>query len=320
MFLEKHRERTGTDSSGALYNRYMTLLNRDLLSGGVDMHLPHCWYRWGDEVAVSCLPFIDWDRDDPSCTSVRYTDRSPRIDSKDPNVRFASDYADAFIGKYAETCGQEAIGEVYSDAPFAFQNDFRKLREAVGISRENVPVEDCHSGIKELFETAVASFPPNFGSLSQRFEEFTSTFRLAMSNDAEPDELYEISETFWLFFCYHLRLNGRCHENVPQSTLEAWKEILPNEEEKYHMFVQNQAARYCRKAGSDWVIDRLMQERDRRLKESDDLFAKVFGREHGHRCRTRLDSLLIDVQIQYRCNRTFSQSSLQDLIPAEACP
>lgn len=278
IFLKKYKEKTGTDSSGVLFNKYMTLLNRALLFKGIDMHLPHCWYRWGDEVVRYCLPFIDWNHDDLSYTFVRYSDKSPRVNYKDPNVKYASDYADVFIGKYAKTYGQEeAIDEVYSDAPFAFQNDFRKLREAVSISRSNVPIKNYHSYIKGLFETAVESFPPDFGFLGQRFEEFVSTFRMALSKNAKPDELYEISETFWFFFCYHLRLNSRCHENVPQSTLEVWREVLPTEEEKYRMFVQNQAAEYCRKPGKDEVISRLLQERDKRLKESDDLFAKVFG-------------------------------------------
>ena len=65
LFLKKYREKTGTDSSGVLFNKYMTLLNRALLYKGVDMHLPHCWYRWGDEVVRYCLPFIDWNHDDP---------------------------------------------------------------------------------------------------------------------------------------------------------------------------------------------------------------------------------------------------------------
>ena len=278
LFLKKYKEKTGTNSSGVLFNKYMTLLNRELLFKGVDMHLPHCWYRWGDEVVRYCFPFIDWNHDDISYTSVRYSDKSPRINRKDPNVKYASDYADVFISKYAKNRGQEeAIDEVYSDAPFAFQNDFRKLREAVSISRKNLPIKNYHSYIKGLFETAVASFPPDFGFLNHRFEEFVSTFRLALSENAKPDELYEISETFWFFFCYHLRLNNRCHENVPQSTLEVWKEVLPSEEEKYCMFVQNQAAEYFKKAGEDEVIDRLLQERSKRLKESDDLFTKVFG-------------------------------------------
>ena len=278
IFLKKYKEKTGKDSSGVLFNKYMTLLNRELLFKGVDMHLPHCWYRWGDEVVRYCLPFIDWNHEDLSSTFVHFSDKSPRINHKDPNVKYASNFADQFILNYAKKYGQEeAIDEVYSDAPFAFQNDFRQLREAIKISRTNVPMKNYHGYIKGLFETAVKSFPPDFGFLSQRFEEFSSTFRLALSKKAKPDELYEISETFWFFFCYHLRLNSRCHENVPQSTLEVWRDILPAEEEKYCMFVQNQAAEFCKKTCKDDVINRLLLERDKRLKESDDLFTKVFG-------------------------------------------
>ncbi len=278
IFLRRYKERTGNDSSGVLFNKFMTLLNRELLSRGVDMHLPHCWYRWGDEVVRYCFPFIDWNHDDLSNTHVRYSDKRPRMSTKDPNVKYASVFADDFISRYAKTYGQEeAIDEVYSDAPFSFQNDFRKLREAVTISRRNIPINNYHDYIKGLFETAVSSFPPEFGFLRQRFQEFEATFRLALDGNAKPEELYEISETFWFFFCYHLRLNSRCHENVPQSTLEVWREVLPAEEEKYRMFVQNQAAEYCNDIGNNEVIDRLLQERNERVKETELLFMKVFG-------------------------------------------
>lgn len=278
IYLKKYKEKTGADSTGVLFNKYMTLLNRELLYKGVDMHLPHCWYRWGDEVVRYCMPFIDWNHDDLFATYVRYSDKSPRFNAKDPNVRYAMDYADSFIRKYVKSYGQEeAIDEVYEGAPFVFQNDFRKLREAIKISRTTIPMKNYHDYIKGLFETAVSSFPPEFGYLGQRFEEFESTFSLALSENAKPEMLYEISETFWFFFCYHLRLNSRCHENVPPSTLDVWKEVLPAEEEKYRMFVQNQAAENVSGGSKDQIVDRLLQERAQRLKESESLFMKVFG-------------------------------------------
>ena len=278
IFLKRYKEKTETDSTGVLFNKYMTLLNRELLSKGVDIHLPHCWYRWGDEVVRYGMPFIDWNHDDSFYTYVRYSDQKPRINRNDPNVKFAINYADSFIEKYGGPYGQEeAIDEVYADAPFSFQNDYRQLREALKISLKNNPIKNYHAYITKLFENAIASFPPEFGFLGQRFEEFKSTFRLALSKKAKPDELFEISETFWFFFCYHLRLNSRCHENVPQSTLEVWRETLPAEEEKYRMFVQNQAAEFDTKGNNDAVIEGLLQDRKQRLNESESLFMEIFG-------------------------------------------
>lgn len=277
LFLKKYKERTGNNSTGVMFNKYMTLLNRELLSRGTDIGLPHCWYRWGDEVVRYCMPFIDWNHEDISATSVSFSGRSPRVNSSNPVVRFASEFADSFIDRYSGPSGQEeAIDEVYSDAPFKFQNDFRKIREALKISRKNNPLQNYHGYIEGLFNEAVSSFPPEFGFIGPRFEEFKATFRLALSKNAPPNELFVISETFWFFFCYHLRLNSRCHENVPPSTLEVWRQVLPEEEDKYRMFVENQAARYCDASADDPIISTLLHERTLRLKESDSLFAKVF--------------------------------------------
>ena len=278
VFLKKYKEKTGTDSSGVLFNKYMTLLNRELLSRGTDIHLPHCWYRWGDEVVRYNMPYINWNHEEISTTTVSFSDKRPRINANDAIVRIASDFADEFISKYSGSYEwEEAVDEVYSDAPFKFQNDFRKLRESLKISRKNNPLRNYHGYIDGLFKDAVASFPPDFGFLNPQFEEFKATFSLALSKNATPDELFEISETFWFFFCYHLRLNSRCHENVSQSTLEVWREVLPEEEDKYAMFVQNQAAAYYSKATKNPIIDDLMQKRQARLDESRTLFSRVFG-------------------------------------------
>ena len=277
IYLKKHRESTGQDSTGVLFNKYMTLLNRRLLAEGTDIHLPHCWYRWGDEVVRYCMPFIDWNHEDISTTRVSFRDKRPRYSQKDTVIKTASDFADEFLKRFSGSKGQEeAIDEVNSDAPFGFQNDFRKLREALNISRRNNPISNYHDYIENLFKDAVSSFPPEFGYLSKRFEEFRATFSLALSKGAKPEELFIIAETFWFFFCYHLRLNVRCHENVSPSTLDVWREVLPEEEEKYRMFVQNQASEYDDGSDSDPVIRGLSDERTVRLKETEALFAKVF--------------------------------------------
>ena len=74
-----------------------------------------------------------------------------------------------------------------------------------------------------------------------------------------------------------MRLNDGCHENVPPFILEIWRQELPEEEDKYRMFVENQAARHCDVSVDDPVINTLLQERVLRLKECDSLFTKVFG-------------------------------------------
>ena len=56
-----------------------------------------------------------------------------------------------------------------------------------------------------------------------------------------------------------------------------WREALPAKEEKYRMFVQNQAAAFDTKGNMDVVVNRLLQEREQRLNESESLFMEIFG-------------------------------------------
>ena len=51
VFIEGHEGSVGCSPSGVMFNKFMTLLYRDIRRTlGVDIRLPHCWYRWGDEV------------------------------------------------------------------------------------------------------------------------------------------------------------------------------------------------------------------------------------------------------------------------------
>ena len=47
-FIEGHEGSVGCSPSGVMFNKFMTLLYRDVRRAlGVDIRLPHCWYRWG---------------------------------------------------------------------------------------------------------------------------------------------------------------------------------------------------------------------------------------------------------------------------------
>lgn len=48
VFIEGHEGSVGCSPSGVMFNKFMTLLYRDVRRTlGVDIRLPHCWYRWG---------------------------------------------------------------------------------------------------------------------------------------------------------------------------------------------------------------------------------------------------------------------------------
>ena len=239
VFLDKFEEKNQTAPSGVLFNKYMTLLHRRLKSEGTDIKLPHCWYRWGDEVVRYGMPYLSWDHEYAAYTQVTWSGRM--TDSYDPDdhaIRTASEYADEFILKYSGEEGAEmAIDEVYENAPFEFQNEYRKLRETLKqlIKNRKTHFDDAHNNvIIPLFENAVRSFPVEFNAMRNEKESFTEMFRLMVGSKASLRDIFDLIEDFWFCFCYRLRIHKKCHENVTPATLAIWKEKIPEETESFY--------------------------------------------------------------------------------------
>lgn len=264
IFLNKYERLNGCKASGVLYNKFMTLLNRRFLSDDVDIGLPHCWYRWGDEVVRHGLDYLSWNHDDPRYTAVIYKGGiAGAYDPNDPLVREIESFAEEFIAMYKGPEGAEmAIDEVYADAPFQFQNDYRRLRESLRISRSHVGYDNFESYILSLFDTAMESFPREFRDLEEQRSEFEAVFRMAVSGGVSRDDLFELVEHFWFFFCYHLRINKKCHANVDRTTLEIWKDAVPLEDSRFEHGIRTLAYRLCPREYSDPRIDRMLHERE----------------------------------------------------------
>ena len=93
IFIDKFQSKYGSNPTGIVYNKYITLLHRELKSDGIDIKLSHCWYRWGDAVVRYSLPYIDWTHDDLDVTKVSFRGFRPSIDPEDPVVRRSDDFA-----------------------------------------------------------------------------------------------------------------------------------------------------------------------------------------------------------------------------------
>ena len=277
IFIRDHFDICGRAPSGVLYNKYMTLLNRKLASQGHNMGLPHCWYRWGDEVVRYGMSYIGWNHDDPRFTEVSYCGAIPgELADGDPIVSFSEDFSKEFIGKYKGPEGAEmAIDEVYSDAPYTFQNDYRRLREALRISLRSVGFSNFKDYILSIFDSAMASFPEEFGFLGKQKEEYEAVFRMAVECDSSREDLFELSECFWFFFCYHLRLDDRCHENVKRSTLDVWWDMVPLEDSRYHQNIRTYAFLLRSDSYSDPVIDRMLREREESLSNAESILSRL---------------------------------------------
>ena len=165
----------------------------------------------------------------------------------DEIISYASEYADEFIDKHSGEEGAElAIDEVYDQAPFKFQNDYRYLRESLKNLNKNMTsmFSNMSNIVGPLFDTAMENSPSEFRSMKNEKELFISVFRMMLENDASVREIFNITEDFWFYFCYHLRLNRKCHENVSNSTLDVWREKIPEEKYQFCLRLQSYAHEY----------------------------------------------------------------------------
>lgn len=278
IFTNDFEKANSSKASGVLFNKFMILLNRELLSENIDIKLPHCWYRWGDEVVRYGLNYLEWNHDDPHFTSVEYRGSVPKdYNSNDQIINIIEKYSKEFIRKYSGSeCVELAIDEVYSEAPFKFQNDYRKLRESLKISRTNVGYDNFKSYVINLFDIAMESFPNDFSNINKQKSEFESVFRMAVKNSSR-DDLFDLTECFWFFFCYHLRINRKCHSNINKTTLEIWKEVIPLENSRFEHDIRTFAYHLCPNDCGDPEILRLIKEREDSISESESILNYICG-------------------------------------------
>lgn len=216
------------------------------------------------------MSYLSWNYDSPGVTRVMFTGDAAEFPDDDRVKRYIDSYASRFIHAYSGPEGVEiAVDDVYSEAPFEFQNRFRMLRENIRISKGNLVAVNQTEVVRSLYENAMRVFPHSkFPLLQHRVSEFTAVFEAALDNAVPMVKLQEISEIFWFWFwfCYHLRLHPRCHENVSRLTLEIWRDSLPYEDRNFDIKMENYAHRVCDGGSDDPVISEMLVRRDERVR------------------------------------------------------
>ena len=274
VFISKYRAKNGELPYGVLFNKFMTLVYRRIRDSlGKDIGLSHCWYRWGDEVVRYDMPFISWNHESQGVTRVSYSGHLSYLPHDDDIIVFADRAAEEFISRYHGREGmEEVVDEVYSNAPFQFQNEFRKLRENLKIAKRGIPISNHIPFVRQLFDEAMKSFPyKEFPGMEDKIRGFESIFNRALNRGLSVDRLQDISEDFWFMFCYRLRLHPRCHENVSRETLEIWMEMIPDSEEDYSAELERYAGYLFDEDESDPIIADLHERGKRRLEEIEEL-------------------------------------------------
>lgn len=277
-FITGYVESEGRRPTKTLFDRFMTSLHRDLKEGhGMDIGLPHCWYEQGDEAVINEMPYLQCDCVGSGGTRVSYRGCVPEVDRTDAIVVMIDGSVDSFVSRCSEEGETEvAVDGMYAAAPFEFQIRFGMLRKSLGTSGSDPVAVDRTEKVRALFEDAMGCFPvEEFPEASPHAERFGAVFRAALDSGATAAVLQEVSECFWSYFCHHLRLHSRCHENVSVVTLGAWAEVIPAETVDYERTVQNQAHMVDPEGSSGEVVRRLLRERERRVKEVGELMERM---------------------------------------------
>ena len=275
LFFDKYRKERSKEVPGVMYNKFITLLYRDLRPE-IDIRLPHCWYRWGDIVVSHCVPYVKWVHKGPKYTVVEWNDDAVKYDPNDKTVSLIKKNIAEFMIRHSGSEAHEtAKDEVYDGAPFEFQNEYRKLRESLESLSRNKVMDNQTEYINGLFISAMEKFPKKeFKQMANEKEKFVAVFRMGLKNGAAPKEMYDLSEQFWFFFCYYLRMNKKCHENVPEETLRIWAEEIPWETLGIEHALQNYAETFSHTPSVDPLITSLLADRTERMGRIDRFISK----------------------------------------------
>lgn len=238
--IREHEQRYEEPPSGLYFNKHLSLLHRTLQAEGVDLQLPHCWYRFGDEVVRQWMPSpVYWNHENPNYTTVSWKD--------DFDTRGIDDSVEAQVTTQVKRLAVEyegndglrrAIDDVYSYAPFDFQREFRNLRLLFAEAEESeIGVENMGEYLSSRVESAFDTFPHNeFAGLSSRANHVSKAVQMLLQESSQELQLAsEMAMKFWELYCYHLRLHPAGHENVPESTLELWSEELQPQAQKFDL-------------------------------------------------------------------------------------
>jgi hypothetical protein len=283
LFLEEYKRDRKKDAPGVMYNKFITLLHRDLKNGGRDIKLPHCWYRWGDIVVEYYVPYIHWNHNRQGTTTVGWVGDKPSYNNNDEIIGLIKKNMAQFMARHKGFEGHEtAKDDVYEEVPFEFQNKYKILMESLNKLRRNAPMNNPLEYIAGLFYPAMREFPENdFKSIIDVKRKFEAVFRSGLENDAIISDLCDLAEFFWSFFSNHLRLNEECHENVKRETLNILREEIEWESMKIEHMLQDYAFEFGQ--NDDDLVLSLLEDRKKRMDELDALMSRLWDDDAAER-------------------------------------
>ncbi len=274
FIIKKFKDVKGTDPSGLYFNKIMFLTYKSLRNK-INLKLPHCWYRYGDEVIKSSMPTnVRWNHENPDKTKVFWKYIPPTMED-DGNIQLIEKTIEELTEKYSDNVF-EAVKDVYNHAPFEFQKRFLELREMLyGINNTfNWDATSLANISALVFENAFNTFPvSNFPKL-RRQKELTEKAIEIILNSPNPDFnlVKDFCISFWFQFCYHLRTHKKANENVPKEILTIWRGKIEFEDLKYRRIIADLLKTLAGKYDNVYDLDILKEEIE--WKNKDDQEAK----------------------------------------------
>lgn len=302
--IKGHTREAGRIPTGLYFNKMMSLLHSELKEECFDLKLPHCWYRWGDEVVRYRMPSaLVWDHEEANITHVSWDGDVPHIGdaalSKSIKVH-VSELTKEYSG---DGKIDEAVNEVYAKAPFEFQRKYKACRDAFSdLKRANFYTTGYGPNyIWPKMVEAFKSFPKDDFPIVARSLPAMEELMKVVLHQPDPDYgcVNEISEEFWTWFCYYLRLHPKGHENVPDETLEVWREKLEWENERFHRMLGDRVLDIRERHPSikkNNILGPIASERSRTSKQEDDIISSFEKDVEG------LDSFLSQIKKGTRRN------------------
>jgi hypothetical protein len=272
LTIKKFKDVKGTDPSGLYFNKIMFLTYKKLRNK-INLKLPHCWYRYGDEVIKFSMPSnVFWNHEDPDKTKVFWKYGPPSIEDSE-QVKLIEKTIEQLTIKYADNVF-DAVKEVYTYAPFDFQKRFLELREMLyGINNAFNWDETSFANISvPVFKNAFKTFPSlNFPSL-KRQKEITEKAIEIILNSTNPDFnlIKDFSTSFWFQFCYHLRTHNKANENVPKEILTIWRAKIELEDLKYRRIIADLLKLLNQNFDNVYKIDIIQEELEWKKKDDEE--------------------------------------------------
>ncbi|RLF72100.1 MAG: hypothetical protein DRN55_06605 [Thermoplasmata archaeon] len=247
----------------------MCLLYRNLKKKNLNLKLPHCWYRYGDEVVRYHMPHqIRWNHEDPRRTSVHWMGSEPDI--KEERVL---EEVRRITERYHTRDGlRELVAEIYNTAPYEFQKKFREVFDVIyEYKNRRIEIKNFNSDFfYPMVERALHSFPKDdFKVVFKDVEPLREAIKM-LDFKQHGDYIIELLENFWFYFAYYLRV--KAHENVPRETLMYWKSVLPEETERYRRYFADIMIELQSVTGKSDILRDIIKKRLERREEEERIF------------------------------------------------